>query len=73
MFCLTTIRLIHDREIQLFDGTRLLRHDKYDDMLANGYSDEQLLSKGIFRVHPSFRIVALAEPPIRKYNRIILL
>ena len=23
-------RLIHDRELTLFDGTRLLRHDKYD-------------------------------------------
>lgn len=41
-------------------------------MLANGFSDEQLLSKGVFRIHPSFRIVALAEPPIRKQNLTLL-
>lgn len=62
-----TIRLVHDREIQLFDGTRLLRHDKYDDMLANEYTVDQLTAEGIYRIHPSFRLVALAEPPIRKY------
>ena len=27
-------RLIHDREVQLYDGTRLLARDKYDLLLA---------------------------------------
>lgn len=56
-------RLVHDREVQLFDGTRLIRHDKYDDMLAGGATAEQLRAKGLERIHPAFRIVALAEPP----------
>jgi len=25
------IRLIHDRELSLFDGTRLLRHDRFEE------------------------------------------
>lgn len=52
----------------MFDGTRLVRHDKYDDMLANDHSADQLTEKGIYRIHPSFRIVALAEPPQRKFQ-----
>lgn len=57
-------RLVHDREVQLYDGTRLVRHDKYDDMLAEGQTPEQLTAKGLQRIHPAFRIVALAEPPM---------
>lgn len=60
-------RLVHDRELQLFDGNRLLRHDKYDEMLREGWTDEELLDKGIFKIQPSFRIVALAEPGLRKF------
>ncbi len=56
-------RLIHDREVQLYDGTRLLRHDRYDQLLANGSTVELLNSKGVVRIHPSFRMIALAEPP----------
>ncbi|CAF0785254.1 unnamed protein product [Adineta ricciae] len=48
-------RLLQDRELFLPDGTRLLRHDRYD-RLENP-------SKNLRRIHPSFRIVALAEPP----------
>ncbi|UJR36210.1 hypothetical protein I4U23_028942 [Adineta vaga] len=48
-------RLIQDRELFLPDGTRLLRHDRYD-LLENP-------SKNLHRIHPSFRIIALAEPP----------
>lgn len=56
-------RLVHDRELQLFDGSRLIRHDKFDELLTLGMTNEELNSKGIFRIHPAFRIVALAEPP----------
>lgn len=59
-------RLVHDREVQLYDGTRLIRSDSYDQMIANGRSAEELAENRIFRIHPSFRIVALAEPPSRK-------
>lgn len=56
-------RLVHDRELQLHDGTRLLRHDRYDELVAAGHTEEQLDKNGVKRIHPSFRIVALAEPP----------
>lgn len=56
-------RLIHDRELQLYDGSRLLRSDKYDDLIAFGLSEEELSDKGIFKIHPAFRVIALAEPP----------
>ncbi|CAF3738770.1 unnamed protein product [Rotaria sordida] len=49
-------RLIQDRELFLPDGTRLLRHDRYDHL--------ENPSKNIRRIHPSFRIIALAEPPL---------
>ncbi|XP_059052100.1 von Willebrand factor A domain-containing protein 8 [Achroia grisella] len=57
-------RLVHDRELQLHDGTRLLRHDRYDELLEAGHSAQQLDESGVKRIHPAFRIVALAEPPI---------
>lgn len=59
-------RLVHDREVQLYDGTRLIKHDSYDQLISNGQTAEELAKNGIFRIHPSFRIVALAEPPTGK-------
>ncbi|XP_013145286.1 PREDICTED: von Willebrand factor A domain-containing protein 8 [Papilio polytes] len=56
-------RLVHDRELQLHDGTRLLRHDRYDELLTTGITKEELEESGVKRIHPAFRIVALAEPP----------
>nr|CAD7429314.1 unnamed protein product [Timema monikensis] len=57
-------RLVHDRELQLHDGQRLIRHDRYDDLKTqHSLSDEQLRQSGVLRIHPSFRMVALAEPP----------
>lgn len=55
--------LVHEREIQLYDGTRLLRHDKYDELLKTGSTVNDLNMKGVFRIHPAFRIIALGEPP----------
>ncbi|XP_041128021.1 von Willebrand factor A domain-containing protein 8-like isoform X1 [Polyodon spathula] len=58
-------RLIHDRELTLYDGTRLLRVDRYESLKEElQLSDEELQKRSIFPVHPSFRIVALAEPPV---------
>lgn len=56
-------RLVHDREIQLHDGTRLLRHDRYQEVVASGLSGQDLKDSGVMSIHPCFRIVALAEPP----------
>jgi MoxR-like ATPase len=58
-------RLIHDRELSLFDGTRLLRHDRYDEIQNHHQlTDEAMKARGLLRIHPSFRIVALSEPPV---------
>ncbi|XP_060050736.1 von Willebrand factor A domain-containing protein 8 isoform X2 [Erinaceus europaeus] len=58
-------RLIHDRELSLYDGSRLLREDRYSRLKEElQLSDEQLQKRLIFPVHPSFRIIALAEPPV---------
>ncbi|XP_075419136.1 von Willebrand factor A domain-containing protein 8 [Tenrec ecaudatus] len=58
-------RLIHDRELSLYDGSRLLREDRYRRLKEELHvSDEQLRKRSIFPIHPSFRIIALAEPPV---------
>ncbi|CAL4081731.1 unnamed protein product, partial [Meganyctiphanes norvegica] len=58
-------RLLHDREIQLYDGTRLIHHDRYESLKAESQlTDSELTIRGVFPIHPSFRVVALAEPPI---------
>ncbi|KAG0722072.1 von Willebrand factor A domain-containing protein 8 [Chionoecetes opilio] len=59
-------RLVHDRELQLYDGSRLLHAGRYDALKTkNNLTDEDMLAKGLQRIHPAFRIVALAEPPWR--------
>ncbi|XP_039451313.1 von Willebrand factor A domain-containing protein 8 [Culex pipiens pallens] len=55
-------RLVHDREMQLYDGRRLMRHDRYDRLLEMGFSNEELTTRGILRIDPAFRIIAMAEP-----------
>lgn len=58
-------RLIHDRELQLYDGTRLLNSSTYDAIKANhNFTDEDMTGLGVLRIHPAFRVVALAEPPV---------
>ncbi|KAK3095149.1 hypothetical protein FSP39_010820 [Pinctada imbricata] len=58
-------RLIHDRELQLFDGTRLIHHDRFEAMKQKSdLTTEELMEKKILPIHPSFRIAALSEPPV---------
>ncbi len=58
------LSLVHEREAQLFDGSRILRHDRYDDLQKHlNCSDETMAEKKLLKVHKDFRIVALAEPP----------
>ena len=45
-FVLYFFRLVHDREVTLHDGTRLLRHDKYDLLKEKlELSDEQMTAR----------------------------
>uniref|UniRef100_A0A3B4CIV5 von Willebrand factor A domain-containing protein 8 n=1 Tax=Pygocentrus nattereri TaxID=42514 RepID=A0A3B4CIV5_PYGNA len=58
-------RLLHDRELALYDGTRLLRWDRYQSMKEElQLTDSELQDRCIFPIHPSFRVIALAEPPV---------
>ncbi|XP_062982036.1 von Willebrand factor A domain-containing protein 8 [Elgaria multicarinata webbii] len=58
-------RLINDRDVTLHDSTRLLREDRYKKLKEElQLSDEKLQQRSIFPIHPSFRIIALAEPPV---------
>eukprot|EP00117_Sycon_ciliatum_P049088 scpid7831/ scgid4687/ Uncharacterized protein KIAA0564 homolog len=58
-------RLLHDRELNLYDGTKLLRHDRYEHLKEQlGVSDEEMAKRGVRPIHPSFRVLALAEPPV---------
>ncbi|KAJ8030585.1 von Willebrand factor A domain-containing protein 8 [Holothuria leucospilota] len=58
-------RLVLDRELSLFDGSRLLSHDRYEAVKEKtGMTDQDLQDKQIYRIHPAFRIIALAEPPV---------
>ncbi|KAA8593114.1 hypothetical protein FQN60_018569, partial [Etheostoma spectabile] len=58
-------RLLHDRELDLYDGTRLLRWDRYQTLKEElQFTDQQLQERSIFPIHASFRVLALAEPPV---------
>ncbi|KAJ3592119.1 hypothetical protein NHX12_007248, partial [Muraenolepis orangiensis] len=58
-------RLLHDRELALYDGTRLLRWDRFQTLKEQlQLTDQQLQDRSIFPIHPSFRVLALAEPPV---------
>eukprot|EP00066_Takifugu_rubripes_P009279 XP_003976079.1 PREDICTED: von Willebrand factor A domain-containing protein 8 isoform X1 [Takifugu rubripes] len=58
-------RLLHDRELDLFDGTRLMRWDRYQTLKEQlQFTDQQLQERSILPIHPSFRVLALAEPPV---------
>ncbi|XP_044761445.1 von Willebrand factor A domain-containing protein 8 [Coccinella septempunctata] len=62
-------RLVHDRELQLHDGKRLMSYDRYSflrDKLK--ISEADLTKSGIFPIHPNFRIVAIGEPPNNQSN-----
>ncbi|XP_050100518.1 von Willebrand factor A domain-containing protein 8 [Anopheles aquasalis] len=63
-------RLVHDREMQLYDGRRLLHHERYDRLVAaEGGSGDPTATKAtgeLLRIHPGFRIIALAEPNGRR-------
>lgn len=58
-------RLIHDRELQLCDGTMLLRRDRYESLLKQGFTKMELTEKGIQQIHDSFKLIAIAEPPVQ--------
>ncbi|KAF5289201.1 hypothetical protein FQR65_LT00087 [Abscondita terminalis] len=56
-------RLVHDRELQLHDGRRMISSEKFDALKKKfNKSDQDLFSNGIIKIHPDFRIIGLGEP-----------
>lgn len=57
-------RLVHDRELQLYDGKRLISSERYNFLIDRlKLTKEHLTQSGIYAIHPDFRIVAVGEPP----------
>ena len=59
-------RLVHDRELQLYDGTRLIGGQRYEEIrqMCGEITDQQMAEeKKVLKIKDNFRIVALAEPP----------
>jgi hypothetical protein len=57
-------RLTQDRDLTLHDGTRLVSQERYQSIQSElGASDARMHELGLRMIHPSFRIIALAEPP----------
>ncbi|KAJ3214369.1 hypothetical protein HDU67_001757 [Dinochytrium kinnereticum] len=55
-------RLTQDREIVLPDGSTLMSAELFDLLVSKAQlSKDELESRGIFRIHPSFRIIATAN------------
>jgi hypothetical protein len=51
----TAVRF-QDRELQLFDGTRLMSAAKFEDLkAAEGLTEAQLQTRGVRKIHPAFR------------------
>ncbi|CAK0849190.1 unnamed protein product [Prorocentrum cordatum] len=56
-------RLLRDREAELADGSRLASPERFDRLLAEGFSSQDLADRRIQRVHPAFRVIGIAELP----------
>ena len=56
--------LVHDREVTLFDGAKLISKQKFELLQEKMNRDNQQLNRrGVFAIPEEFRILALAEPP----------
>lgn len=65
-YCLNNcgFRLVHHRELQLHDGTRLISRERYKFLQEHfNLTKEQLGNAKILEIDPKFRIVAIGEPP----------
>jgi MoxR-like ATPase len=61
------LRLVQDREVTLFDGTRFVSPARYQRMRKElGMQEHQLAAAKVRPVHPAFRILCLAAPAERK-------
>ena len=62
------VRLIQDREVSLYDGTRFISMRRWKHLRLT-HSEEELRERKVKPVHPSFRILGLAAPPDARGRR----
>lgn len=67
-------RLIQDRELDLLDGRKLVRHEKYDELVTLAQNDEekQRIKNSLIRIDPAFRIVGTAEASNLTDNKVTI-
>lgn len=58
LFC---FQHLEHREMQLDDGRLLVGHARFDSLLSTA-SPAELRARGLVRVHPAFRVIALGTP-----------
>ena len=47
----------------LFDGTRLIRQERWDELVAQGMTPDELRERRVYPVHPAFRVIAIGQIP----------
>ncbi|EKX41778.1 hypothetical protein GUITHDRAFT_112197 [Guillardia theta CCMP2712] len=61
--------LMQDRMISLPNGWQLLRSDRWEAIMEEqGLGEDEMHALGLLRVHPSFRVVAIAAPPSAEHD-----
>lgn len=58
--------LIQDRELFLPDGSRWVNSESYQLLIELGYTEEELSNQQIYKIHPSFRIIAISALDTQK-------
>ena len=62
----TLVRLVQDREISLYDGTQFISQRRWRSLIKQrGMSESTLHARGVYPIHPSFRILGVACPSDR--------
>ncbi|KAJ3232217.1 hypothetical protein HDU78_007239 [Chytriomyces hyalinus] len=57
-------RFLEDGQVELPDNSSLLRSDIFDGVMRrDGVSASELNARNMFRMHPSFRVIAVANVP----------
>jgi len=60
--CGAVAPLLCDRSLALPSGERLVAREHYDDLISRGFSEDALRAARVAPAHPSFRVLATAEP-----------
>lgn len=56
--------LIHERQVSLHDGTRLVSSETYGRLLSeHGLTQAELTANRVYAIHPAFRIIATGDLP----------